>query len=81
MDNSDECIDDAFSDKFEMIKSGFLRHCVWITAVLSVFANSIVLFQHFKKIRKIVGKKSSVYCNTLLLTNLAFSDMSREFHY
>ena len=74
-DSSDECILDVFSDKFEMIRNTFLRHFVWIAAVLSVLVNLAVIYQHQIKLRKRTNRKSLVYCNTLLLTNLALSDM------
>ena len=75
VDNSDECIVDAFSDEYEMIKNRVLRNFVWVAAVLSLLSNMVVICQHFTKLRKITDKKSSLFCNTLLLTNLAFSDM------
>ena len=58
-----------------MIKNVVLRFTVWNTAVLAMFANLVVIIQHFVQMCKITDKKTSLFCNTLLLTNLAFSDM------
>ena len=74
-DGSDECINNAFSNKLEMIRNAGLRYFVWITAMIALLANLIVAYKHLIKLHNLSRKHSSAYYNTLLLTNLAFSDM------
>ena len=73
-DGSDECVNDNFSDPFEMIRNGWLRGFVWVSALVTLAANALVSWQHLRTIRDTSDKKSVPFLNAVLLLNLSGSD-------
>ena len=74
-DRSDECVTDALSSPRELIKNNFLRKFVWVSAIMTVVANSVAIFLHFKKLRKLRCRHSMPYANTLLISHLSAADL------
>ena len=74
-DRSDECQETAFSSAKEMLKNPALRVIIWIVAVCIIISNFAVLTKHYRKTSVIQSKSSVAYLNTVLLINLAFSDI------
>jgi len=74
-DKSDECVNDEFSSPYEMIKDNFLRHFVWVGAIVIIIANLIVICKHLQKLKYLRDRHSMPYINTTLITHLATSDL------
>ena len=74
-DRSDECQTDALSSPRELIKNNFLRKFVWVSAVVTVAANSVAICLHLKKLRKLRCRHSMPYANTLLISHLSLADL------
>ena len=73
-DFSDECRETAISSAKEMIKDSWLRFYIWLSSLGMISLNFLVIIKNFKKIKK-TKNKTTGFCNIILITNLAFSDV------